>query len=83
MCLHLFEESCNAIFEAYGEQVHEPALSTGNIFLTFDKLSHCRMMVLAETYFGTTQARSQTRTRALEREAARLTPDPHVRQNFH
>ena len=82
-CLHLFEESCNAIFEAYGAQVHEPTLSTGNIFLTFDKLSHCRMMVLAETYFGTTQARSQTRTRALEREAARLTPDPHVRRHFH
>ncbi len=47
--------------------------------MTFDKLSHCRMIVLAEAYFGTTQARTQ----ALEREVARLAPDPHIRQHFH
>lgn len=80
-CLHLFEESCNTIFDQYGERTQ--TAPAGNIFLTFDKLSHCRMMVLAETYFGTTQARTQTRTQALEREVARLTPDLHARQTFH
>ena len=80
-CLHLFEESCTAMFEQYGERSSNAPASVS--FLTFDKLSHCRMMVLAETYFGTTQARAQTRTHALEREAARLTPDVQVRQTFH
>jgi transcriptional regulator with PAS, ATPase and Fis domain len=41
------------------------------------------MMVLAETYFGATQARTQTRTRALEQEAARLAPNLNTRQHFH
>ena len=81
--LHLFEESCSAIFDQQAPA--EGGLSSDRIsmLLTFDKLSHCRMIVLAEAYFGTTQARTQTRTQALEREAARLAPDPRIRQHFH
>ncbi|MBM4255525.1 MAG: sigma-54-dependent Fis family transcriptional regulator [Deltaproteobacteria bacterium] len=80
-CLHLFEESCSVVFD-------EIPWSTGpseriSMLLTFDKLSHCRMMVLAETYFGTTQARTHTRTQALEQEVARLAPDVQARQHFH
>jgi len=80
-CLHLFEESCSIVFDQLPwEDGPNERIS---MLLTFDKLSHCRMMVLAETYFGTTQARTQTRTQALEQEAARLAPDVHVRQHFH
>jgi transcriptional regulator with PAS, ATPase and Fis domain len=80
-CLHLFEESCSVVFD-------EIPWSDGpteriSMLLTFDKLSHCRMIVLAETYFGTTQARTHARTQALEQEAARLAPDVHARQHFH
>lgn len=81
--LHLFEESSNAIFGQQGVSEEEPSSERISVLMTFDKLSHCRMMVLAEAYFGTTQARTQARTQALEREVARLAPDPHVRQHFH
>ena len=80
-CLHLFEESCCVVFDETPWE-SEPSERI-SMLLTFDKLSHCRMMVLAETYFGTTQARTQARTQALEREAARLAPDVHTRQHFH
>lgn len=80
-CLHLFEESCSIVFDALPwEDGPNERIS---MLLTFDKLSHCRMMVLAETYFGTTQARTLTRTQALEQEVARLAPDVQVRQHFH
>jgi transcriptional regulator with PAS, ATPase and Fis domain len=81
--LHLFEESCNIIFEQQRAVDHDGIAERVSTLLTFDKLSHCRMMVLAEAYFGTTQARTQTRTYALEQEITRLAPDPHVRQHFH
>jgi transcriptional regulator with PAS, ATPase and Fis domain len=80
-CLHLFEESCSAVFDPLSRD--ETVADRVSILLTFDKLSHCRMMVLAETYFGTTQARTLTRTHALEQEAARLAPSLQVRQHFH
>jgi transcriptional regulator with PAS, ATPase and Fis domain len=81
--LHLFEESCSAIFDQRAVPQDGPSSDTIGILLTFDKLSHCRMIVLAEAYFGTTQARTQTRTQALEREVTRLAPDPRIRQHFH
>ncbi len=81
--LHLFEESCSAIFDQQDATADGPSADRISILMTFDKLSHCRMIVLAEAYFGTTQARTQARTQALEREVARLAPDPHVRQHFH
>ncbi|MCS6927051.1 MAG: sigma-54 dependent transcriptional regulator [Candidatus Binatia bacterium] len=81
--LHLFEESCSAIFDLCGFPAGGSAAERVNLLLTFDKLSHCRMMVLAEAYFGTTQARTHTRARALEQEVARLVPDPRLRQHFH
>jgi len=80
--LHLFEESCNAIFDRQS-MPEEDSSDRISVLMTFDKLSHCRMIVLAEAYFGTTQARTQTRTQALEREVARLAPDPRIRQHFH
>lgn len=81
--LHLFEESCSAIFDQCGLPTLGSVAGRVNLLLTFDKLSHCRMMVLAEAYFGTTQARTHARTRALEQEMARLVPDPRLRQHFH
>jgi transcriptional regulator with PAS, ATPase and Fis domain len=81
--LHLFEESCNVVFEQRNEPRDEAASERVKTLMTFDKLSHCRMMVLAEAYFGTTQARTQARTQALEHEVSRLAPDPHLRQHFH
>lgn len=84
--LHLFEESCSEAFDTYRVDLyaldtHQPAKA--EMFLTFDKLTHCRLMVVAETYFGTTHARSVARTRALEREITRLSPDVHQRSHFH
>ncbi len=80
-CLHLFEESCSIVFDDLPwENGPNERIS---MLLTFDKLSHCRMMVLAETYFGTTQAGTQTRTQALEQEVARLAPDVQIRHHFH
>lgn len=83
-CLHLFEESCSVIFEQQGPTTDITSEEDRvKILLTFDKLSHCRIMVLAEAYFGLTQARIVTRTHALEEEAARLAPDHTIRQHFH
>jgi len=82
-CLHLFEESCSVIFEQQGRTETTSEEDRVKILLTFDKLSHCRIMVLAEAYFGITQARTVTRTHALEEEAARLAPDHNIRQHFH
>src|SRR5712692_5036012 len=81
--LHLFEESCSAIFDQQTTSEDASPSDRTNILMTFDKLSHCCMIILAEAYFGTTQARTQTRTQALEREVARLAPDPRIRQHFH
>ncbi|MBI3245526.1 MAG: sigma-54-dependent Fis family transcriptional regulator [Deltaproteobacteria bacterium] len=81
--LHLFEESCSLVLESHNHPGTTSSAETVSILLTFDKLSHCRMMVLAEAYFGSTQARTQARTQALEQEAARLAPNPKTRQHFH
>lgn len=84
--LHLFEESCSQVFDVYGP---DPASQSGSqppkteLFFTFDKLSHCRLMVLGEAYFETARAHTLTRVRALEREVARLSPDVRQRHHFH
>ncbi len=72
--MHLFEESATRVFPAF-----PPA--TGKTYLAFDKLSHCRMIVLADAYFRSTQAVANARIRDLEREASRL-PD-RERTRFH
>lgn len=81
--LHLFEESCSVVFEQEQKERQESSAERVSTLMTFDKLSHCRMMVLAEAYFGATQARSHARTHALEQEAARLAPNLRNRQHFH
>lgn len=81
--LHLFEESCSVVFDQRDQSGNESSSERVNTLLTFDKLSHCRMMVLAEAYFGSTQARTQTRTQALEQEVARLAPNLSSRHHFH
>jgi transcriptional regulator with PAS, ATPase and Fis domain len=81
--LHLFEESCSVVFDQQRLAAGSSAAERVNVLMTFDKLSHCRMMVLAEAYFGVTQARSHARTQALEHEAARLAPNVRSRQHFH
>jgi two-component system response regulator AtoC len=63
--MHLFEESATEVFPAF-----PPTMP--NIYLAFDKLSHCRMIVLADAYFRSTSAIANARIRDLEREAAQL-----------
>ncbi len=63
--MHLFEESATAVFPSF-----PPSLP--KTYQTFDKLSHCRMIILADTYFRSTSAVSGARIQALEREATAL-----------
>ncbi len=72
--IHLFEESAATAFPTF------PPL-TGRTYQAFDKLSHIRMVVLADTYFRSKTAVSGARIMALEREAATL-PN-HSRSRFH
>ncbi len=60
--MHLFEESASEHFP----------LALPKTYLSFDKLSHCRMIVMADTYFRAQSALVGTRIKELEREAARL-----------
>src|SRR5262249_19479377 len=48
--LHLFEESCSALFDRGAVSQDGPPSDSISTLLTFDKLSHCRMIVLAEAY---------------------------------
>src|SRR5208337_190463 len=63
--MHLFEESATSAFPMFPPQLPK-------IYLAFDKLSHCRMIVLADAYFRSTSAVANARIRDLEREAAQL-----------
>jgi transcriptional regulator with PAS, ATPase and Fis domain len=69
--MHLFEESAANAFPA-------SLRSTPRAYRSFDKLSHIRMIVLADTYFRSKSAVSGERIKALEREAGAL---PHDRRN--
>jgi transcriptional regulator with PAS, ATPase and Fis domain len=72
--IHLFEESAATAFPSF------PPLMP-RIYQSFDKLSHIRMIVLADTYFRSKTAVSGARIQALEREAGAL-PN-HSRSSFH
>ncbi|HEY2104296.1 MAG TPA: sigma 54-interacting transcriptional regulator [Candidatus Binataceae bacterium] len=72
--MHLFEESATAAFPLF-----PPPLP--KIYLAFDKLSHCRMIVLADAFFRSTAAIANARIRDLERESSML-PNQ-ARSRFH
>ncbi len=72
--MHLFEESVANIFPSF-----PPALP--RIYLAFDKLSHIRTIILAETYFQSRSAAAHARIEDLEREASRIQLDG--RSSFH
>jgi DNA-binding NtrC family response regulator len=72
--MHLFEESATSAFPSF-----PPAMP--RTYLAFDKLSHIRMIVLADTYFRSKAAVSGARIIALEREAGMLPKD--ARSRFH
>ena len=77
--MHLFEESCSVFFRR-----NLAVLARGpDIMLIFDKLSHVRMIILAEAYFGAHRAQQQARTQGLERELQRLDPEAAKRESFH
>jgi DNA-binding NtrC family response regulator len=72
--MHLFEESAATVFPKFPPMMPR-------MYLSFDKLSHCRMIVLADTYFRSKAAVSGARIQALEREA-RILPATQ-RTRFH
>jgi len=72
--MHLFEESAATAFPSF------PPLMP-RTYQSFDKLSHIRMIVLADTYFQSKTAVSNARIQDLESEA-RMLP-PHARSRFH
>jgi transcriptional regulator with PAS, ATPase and Fis domain len=66
--MHLFEDSAVAVFPSFAPQ--DP-----KIYTSFDKLSHCRTIVLADTYFRSRSALLGARIKDLQREAAKLPAD--------
>lgn len=72
--MHLFEESASTVFPSF-----PPALP--KTYQSFDKLSHCRMIVLADSYFRSQTALAGARIYELEAEAAKLPPEQRTR--FH
>jgi two-component system response regulator AtoC len=72
--MHLFEESAATAFPIF-----PPPLP--RIYRAFDKLSHIRMIVLADTYFRSTSAVASARIEALEREVSILPKEQ--RRHFH
>jgi two-component system, NtrC family, response regulator AtoC len=70
--MHLFEEAAIAAFP-------QPADSAS--YRLFDKISHCRTAVLAESYFVSQNAAATARVEELEREAAQVPRD--ARAHFH
>ncbi|HVB80273.1 MAG TPA: sigma 54-interacting transcriptional regulator [Candidatus Binataceae bacterium] len=70
--MHLFEEAAMRTF---------PDSADLSSYRLFDKISHCRTAVLAESYFKSRTASVAARVEDLEREAAQL---PHeARTSFH
>ena len=70
--LHLYEESAHTVF---------PESLPVEIYTTFDKLSHVRMILLADAYFRSAAAVAGARIESLEREARRLPRGD--RRSFH
>ncbi|MGC2758667.1 MAG: sigma-54 dependent transcriptional regulator [Candidatus Binatus sp.] len=72
--LHLYEESA---YTAFPTDPRPPL----EIYTTFDKLSHIRMILLADAYFRSASASAGARIQALERQATLLARDK--RSIFH
>ena len=72
--LHLYEESA---YTAFPKDPPPPL----EIYTAFDKLSHVRMILLADAYFRSASASAGARIQALEREAALLAREE--RRTFH
>ncbi len=70
--LYLYEESAYTVF---------PESMPVELFTSFDKLSHVRMILLAEAYFRSTAAIAGARVESLEREARQLPRED--RRGFH
>jgi two-component system, NtrC family, response regulator AtoC len=71
--LHLYEESAYKVFP-----IPQPPLE---IYTAFDKLSHIRMILLADAYFRSTSASAGARIQALQRQATLVARDE--RRIFH
>jgi transcriptional regulator with PAS, ATPase and Fis domain len=77
--LHLFEESTGVFFRRSFR-----ILSKGpDLLMIFDKLSHVRMIILSQAYFGAHESEHVARTRAMERDLAALDPTASKRHEFH
>jgi transcriptional regulator with PAS, ATPase and Fis domain len=63
--LHLFEEAVMTASAAFSH-------NTLRTYQSFDKLGHCRAVILAEAYFRSHTALAETRIDELEREAAQV-----------
>ena len=73
--LHLFEESAGAVYRPF--LASAPPLDVPpdiNVPQAIDKLSHCRLILLASVYFAAAKAESDARVHALEGELQRLAP---------
>ncbi len=81
--LHLFEESCSDLLDAEEEVGRTQPHDKLALLRVLDKLSHCRVIVIADTYFEATRARATARVRGLEQEVARLSPQVQGRRHFH
>ena len=71
--MHLFEQAATGVFPA--------TEVSGRMYQVFDKVSHCRIVVLADAYFQSTQAAATARIHGLERDAAAL--GTAARSQFH
>ncbi len=72
--MHLFEESASTAFPTFPPQMP-------HIYQSFDKLSHIRMILLADAYFRSRTAVASARIHALEREVSALPRE--ARNHFH
>jgi DNA-binding NtrC family response regulator len=71
--LHLYEESVYRLFAGSAAKL--------DLYTSFDKLSHVRIILMADAYFRSEVAVAGARIQALEREAARLPASQRV--SFH
>jgi len=83
--LHLFEDCVSDVLDAEdaGGAPGDAAERKLELLRVLDKLSHCRVVVVADAYFEAVRARATARRHRLEAEAARLAPDPGAREIFH
>src|SRR5580704_18727268 len=72
--LHLFEEAAQLVFP---EGMKDPAW----VYTTFDRLSHIRIMLIADSYVRSPSAMAGARLHAMEREASKIAPEK--RERFH